>query len=534
MKKHIIIFYFLFIQIWLLQSQAWIRVFGVPDDAKVFTVTESYDHGYFIGGHYRSNNYLWYYGWLLKTDINGELLWDIKFGNEAGSYATLIHDMELTNDGGLIMCGSNYIFNNQDGFVMKLDACGQKEWCKIYKTWNSNDMAVRISLLSDGGFIIYYQNWGNDLANKRIWLFRLDEEGNTLWQNLYGADTSYINEFAWDMIVTPDSGYLLTGSNMMEIDTMPGYYYYHPFFVKVDKDGEDEWEHTYWPESGYGYGEARSSICDNKGNIYAAGYRGNYDEPVIIKISEDGQPVLHKILMDSIYYGITSTIDFLSDSSLVLGGYHGHANGLGTTKIWKVDTLGNILDERDSLLINVGDPHDAVVTFDNKIVFVTTEEYYQPGSLDIVMYKLNSDLEWDSIYTQPFEYDYLCPEPIVSDTIEMDCDIITDIEEQINNPPPILNIRPNPATKEVIVELPEYYKTETNRNGITSTKIRYLSQLEMNLEVYDLFSKLTFSMEISKGQKEIRLNVSEWKKGMYLIRLLNSNELISSGKLIVD
>ena len=519
MKKLLILFCCLSMIVNYTQSQEWIRVFGPPNTGKAFSVIESYDHGYLIGGHYRHNNYLWYYGWLLKTDINGELLWDIKLGNDIGSYASFIKGIDNTPDGGLIICGSTYLFDNPDGFIMKLDACGQKEWCNIYKSPGFMDYSIKVHHLPEGGYIMNYAYWGYDLLNKRIWLFRLDEEGNTLWQNLYGTDTSYWDEHAFDMIITPDSGYLLTGENWIEIDTMPGYYYSHPFFIKVNKEGDEQWEHTYWPDSGFSRGVAKASVCDNSGNIYSAGYRGNLDEPCIIKIDENGQPIMDKILMDSIYYGKASTINFLSDSTLVIGGYHGHANGLGTTKIWKVDTIGNVLIEKDSLLINVSSPKGSDVTFDDKIVFVVTTPYTNPDNFDIVMYKLNSNLEYDSIYNQPFTYDYLCPDTIVSYTIEMDCNIIVNLEEQLKTEKPRLVIRPNPARDVANITLPEYYKTESTVNGIISTKIRYLSQTETQLLVYDIMG---------------RFNVSGWEKGIYFIRLLSEGLEISSGKIVVQ
>lgn len=270
MKKLIVLIVFIIIGNFS-EGQEWIRVFGPPNTGKGFAITEAYDHGYLIGGHLRHTNYYWYYGWLIKTDINGELLWDIKFGDVTGSDGTLILDVDNTVDGGIIICGITFPFDNKDGFVMKLDECGQKEWCKIYKTWTPQDAIVKIKGLSDGGYIMYFAYWGNDLANKRIWLFKLDESGNTVWQNLYATDTSYMNEHAHEMIIAPDSGYLLTGYNWVEIDTMPGYYYEHPFFIKVKKDGEPDWENNYWPEQGFGSGEAQSSIYDVNGNIYASG-----------------------------------------------------------------------------------------------------------------------------------------------------------------------------------------------------------------------------------------------------------------------
>jgi hypothetical protein len=202
--------------------------------------------------------------------------------------------------------------------------------------------------------------------------------------------------------------------------------------------------------------------------------------------------------------------------------------------IWKVDREGNILDERDSLLINVPYPADATVTFDDKIVFVVTTTYTNNNGFDIVMYKLNSNLEYDSIYNQPFEYDYLCPHPIVPDTIDLDCSIVVNLDEEESEPSPSLTIKPNPANSEVSIIFPEYYKSEINRNGITTTKIRYLNSLETKIEIYDLTGSLTKTINNSMGTKEIVLNVEDWNKGMYMIRLMSGNEIIAEGKMVVQ
>jgi hypothetical protein len=534
MNRLIFVFLIILNSIQVVVSQEWIRIFGIQNHAKGYKVVESYDHGYIIGGHYRHNNYYWQYGWLLKTDVNGELLWDIKLGNENGEYASFIFGIDDTPDGGLIICGSTQQFYNDDGFMMKLDACGQKEWCNIYKSPGNNDYSIKVYALSEGGYIMNFAYWGYDLANKRIWLFKLDEGGNPVWQNLYGTDTSYINEHAYDMIITPDSGYLLTGENHHEIDTLPGYYHRHPFFIKVNKDGQEEWEHTYWPESGFGNGIAKTSTFDLQGNIFAGGYRGNVAEPCLIKISASGEPLGHNMLMQNTWGGGANTINFLQDSTLIIGGsYNPFSADTCYTKVWKTDKNGTILLENENLPVICNGMSSSVVTFDNKVVFVGTNTYTSPTNFDIIMFKLNSELEYDSIYTQPFIYDYLCPEPIISDTIEMDCDIITDVEEQINKLVPSLLIKPNPAVYEVTITLPDYYKTETKRNGITSTKIRYMSQQETILDVYDIFGRQTFIMIIPQGQKEINIDVSEWTKGMHMVRLLVGNEYISTGKILI-
>ena len=67
------------------------------------------------------------YGWLIKTDINGNVLWDKKFGN--GIYECYILGIDKTFDGGLIISGGiASIDKMHDPMFIKLNACGEVEW----------------------------------------------------------------------------------------------------------------------------------------------------------------------------------------------------------------------------------------------------------------------------------------------------------------------------------------------------------------------------------------------------------------------
>ncbi|OQX79537.1 MAG: hypothetical protein B6D64_04700 [Bacteroidetes bacterium 4484_276] len=72
-----------------------------------------------------------------------------------------------------------------NGLVLKLDACGNKEWCVIYP--NNNmwfDYANDIVQNPDGTYTVLVTNYGSNPAEENIWLFNLDQNGNTLWRNL--------------------------------------------------------------------------------------------------------------------------------------------------------------------------------------------------------------------------------------------------------------------------------------------------------------------------------------------------------------
>ena len=50
-----------------------------------------------------------------------------------------------------------------------------------------------------------------------------------------------------------------------------------------------------------------------------------------------------------------------------------------------------------------------IVTSDNKII--VCGNYVVDGNWDIYLWKMNSNLEDDTLYTQPITYDSLCPLP---------------------------------------------------------------------------------------------------------------------------
>jgi hypothetical protein len=67
-------------------------------------------------------------------------------------------------------------------------------------------------------------------------------------------------------------------------------------------------------------------------------------------------------------------------------------------------------------------------TFDNKYITVGTNQN-EIGRFVIYAFKLNSDMEYDTIYNAPFTYDSLCPYGITSDTTDLDCDLLVNIDE---------------------------------------------------------------------------------------------------------
>jgi hypothetical protein len=115
-----------------------------------------------------------------------------------------------------------------------------------------------------------------------------------------------------------------------------------------------------------------------------------------------------------------------------------------------------------------------------------------------VALKLNSDLEYDSIYTAPFTYDSLCPHAIATDTVPMDdCTVITDIYEPEKDAVKTkLLIYPNPASNQIAISPPEFIVRESKDRGLTVSTV-YYKWSSAKLQVIDLSGRMLYSQEIS-------------------------------------
>jgi hypothetical protein len=80
----------LFILVFLLSikvinAQDWPKIYGNFFDATTRNLDETYDKGFFLSAYTYSNTGVPEFTWIIKIDINGNILWDKKFGD--GTYS---------------------------------------------------------------------------------------------------------------------------------------------------------------------------------------------------------------------------------------------------------------------------------------------------------------------------------------------------------------------------------------------------------------------------------------------------------------
>jgi hypothetical protein len=87
-----------------IQAQNWPKIYGDQFDAYVMNVFEDYDKGLLIGGDVLADFNTFRYAWIIKTDINGNVLWDKKYGTGVDQYY-LERCVKTTDDGIVFLRG---------------------------------------------------------------------------------------------------------------------------------------------------------------------------------------------------------------------------------------------------------------------------------------------------------------------------------------------------------------------------------------------------------------------------------------------
>lgn len=268
MKLHNITFTLLFFITAEISAQPvieWQRNYGgsLTDYGYTVTVTDAGD--YFFAGLSYSNDddVTGHHGsssdadvWVLKTDPDGNILWQNSFGGNKGEYAKSITP---TDDGGCIFSSACYSNNGDvtghygatfktDIWVVKLSDAGAIEWERSLGGTNLENVAN--ILVNDAGYIICGSTNSNNgditsihSTNYDAWIVQLDTDGNIIWQKCFGGSGV---ELASRIFETADGNYVIAGtSSSADGDVSVHIGLYDVWIFEIDPDGNLLWEKSY-------------------------------------------------------------------------------------------------------------------------------------------------------------------------------------------------------------------------------------------------------------------------------------------------
>ncbi|MCK9423836.1 MAG: hypothetical protein M0Q38_14695 [Bacteroidales bacterium] len=247
----------------------------------------------------------------------------------------------------------------------------------------------------------------------------MDNNSDLLWKQVYAqSDTLIYDEISVRMCVTPDYHFIINGFCWYPDPETITPQILRPFIIKTDRTGTLEWELPWSIVNAENfYGMSYNSITDNQGTIYSScrhillSGSNTGDKPCMLKTDVNGNEVSYTDFFPESETGTTHTINWLVDSTMVLGyGWSDTISFDAMIGVVKCDRSGNIIQTKP-MFTSQHFFSDAQTTFDNKLLLVGG---FWDGIWRSHAYKLNSNLEYDSVYTQPRVYDSLCSHPVPS------------------------------------------------------------------------------------------------------------------------
>ena len=170
--------------------------------------------------------------WLFKTDMNGNELWNRTYGGESANDNG--DSLIQTKDGGFIITGytSSFDIGGGDAWLLKTDSEGNELWNKSYGGY-SMDTGRDVIQTDDGGYMIAgrytpkYETWAD------VGLFKTDSSGNLEWIRHYGGTDQ---DSGYSVTMTDDAGYVISGVRHSGLPHFTGW------LLKTDGNGNKLWD----------------------------------------------------------------------------------------------------------------------------------------------------------------------------------------------------------------------------------------------------------------------------------------------------
>ncbi len=280
--------------------------------------------------------------WVLKLDLDGNLVWEKTFGGKRYDAAKsivvnnndeyLIAGNTWSNDGDI---SSNY--GHGDAWVIKINNVGALLWEKTYGG-DTPDRLNSLSKTNDGNYIFAGVKSEMDLVSngfygrydEQYWVVKISELGQVIWEKTYGGNKY---DEAFSVEATLDGGYIIGGSvqsNLNNFSNNAGNI--DVWIIKTDASGTEEWSELY-------------------------GGAGNEDLKSITETSDGG------------FLMLNATNSFYIDTTFVNSGFFDW---------WLVKFGGNIIN------VNLGNNltvcHDETFTLDANVVGCNCTYLWNDGS----------------------------------------------------------------------------------------------------------------------------------------------------------
>jgi len=204
----------------------WYRTYGGENRETARSVIETLDGGYALVGSTNSFEARLDDVLLIKTDEFGNELWSRLYGLDNDDYG---YDIKQTEDGDYLIFGTTYSygFGSGDFLMIKTDVNGELLWFNSYGDVGS-ELGRSGIITSDDCYIIAGQTYPPATTTYDFYVVKVDQNGNQIWDLIIGNDSF---EYGYCIQQTDDNGFIMTGDKYNYVTNS-----YNGFLVKLGPD----------------------------------------------------------------------------------------------------------------------------------------------------------------------------------------------------------------------------------------------------------------------------------------------------------
>ena len=188
----------------------WTRVYPVSYNACALAVDQTQDKGYIIAGCSGAGTFetSWNVD-LIKADSIGVWKWTRVYGDRRYGYDDAAYSIEQTSDRGYIIAAitMTYGMGGYDAWLIKTDVNGEILWARTYGG-TAEDCGFSVARTVDGGYVMSGHTESFGEGGRDVYVIRTNCRGDTLWTKTIGGPN---DDASYQILVTNKGEYVIVG-----------------------------------------------------------------------------------------------------------------------------------------------------------------------------------------------------------------------------------------------------------------------------------------------------------------------------------
>ena len=224
----------------------WEHSFGGNGDEDGYDVIATSDGGFLFIGH------TWSFGnsqqvYAIKTDFHGNIQWEKTYGGVMWEVGEAVIEVK---GGGFVIAGHSnspgISSGNSDMYLIKIDINGNLLWQWAFGNLASpnHEWAYDLFQLPDEGFLVAGARDRYGTESRNILVIKIDKEKNLIWEKEFKTD-GYADEVAYSISQANDGKFFICTmvNSITEANT------YQSQVIKIDAYGNIDWQRTFKSDS---------------------------------------------------------------------------------------------------------------------------------------------------------------------------------------------------------------------------------------------------------------------------------------------